>query len=91
MEITSLNNELVKETTKLQQKKFRDEKNEFLLEGFKAIEEWCNSGFKFKRIFVLKEKASKYLFTGAELILTNEAVLKKISSTVSEPEVVGVA
>ena len=91
MEITSVNNELVKETAKLQQKKYRDEKNEFLLEGFKAVEEWCNSGLKFKRIFVLKEKASKYLFTGAELILTNEAVLKKISSTVNEPEVVAVA
>ena len=91
MEITSLNNELVKETAKLQQKKFRDEQNEFLLEGFKAVEEWHKSGFKFKRIFVLKEKASKYLFTGIDLIFTNEAVLKKISSTASEPEVVAVA
>ena len=91
MEITSVNNELVKETAKLLQKKYRDEKNEFLLEGFKAVEEWHKSGFRFKRIFVLKEKVSKYLFTGADLILTNEAVLKKISSTVNEPEVVAVA
>ena len=38
-EITSVNNDLVKETVKLQQKKYRDKENKFLLEGFKCIEE----------------------------------------------------
>ena len=91
MEITSVSNELVKETAKLQQKKYRDESGEFLLEGYKAVEEWCKDGNGFKRIFVLKEKASKYPFLGGNLILTNSAVLKKISSTVTEPEIVAVA
>lgn len=91
MEITSVSNELVKETAKLQQKKYRDESGEFLLEGYKAVEEWCKNGNGFKRIFVLKEKASKYSFLKDDLILTNAAVLKKISSTVTEPEIVAVA
>ena len=44
--ITSVNNELVKETVKLQQKKFRDRENKFLLEGFKCIEEAFNAGLR---------------------------------------------
>ena len=33
MKITSVNNELIKETAKLLQRKYRDEKGLFLLEG----------------------------------------------------------
>lgn len=91
MEITSLNNELVKETVKLQQKKYRDETKKFLLEGFKAIEEAFKSDIEFEQVFVEKELASKYSFLKAPLILTTEAVLKKISTTDSPPEVVAVA
>lgn len=91
MEITSVSNELVKQVAKLQQRKFRDENSEFILEGYKAVEEWHKLGYKFEHIFVLSEKAEKYRFLNQDLILTNSAVLKKISSTVTEPEVVGVA
>lgn len=91
MEITSVNNELVKETVKLQQKKFRDTYGKFLLEGFKAIEEAHDIGLEIEKIFVLKEKAERYKFAKDKLIETNEAVLKKISTTDSAPEAVGVA
>ncbi len=91
MEITSVNNELVKETVKLQQKKFRDTTGKFLLEGFKAIEEAHAIGLELDKIFVLKEKASRYEFAKDKLIETTEAVLKKISTTDSAPEAVGVA
>ncbi|MCM1010564.1 MAG: RNA methyltransferase [Fusobacterium sp.] len=91
MEITSVNNELVKETVKLQQKKFRDSEGKFLLEGFKAIEEAHSIGLEIDKIFVLKEKASRYSFAKDKLIETTEAVLKKISTTDSAPEAVGVA
>lgn len=91
MEITSVNNELVKETVKLQQKKFRDMTGKFLLEGFKAIEEAHAIGLELDKIFVLKEKASRYEFAKNKLIETTEAVLKKISTTDSAPEAVGVA
>lgn len=91
MEITSVNNELVKETVKLQQKKFRDSEGKFLLEGFKAIEEAYSIGLNIEHIFVLKEKAARYSFAENKIIETNEAVLKKISTTDSAPEAVGVA
>ena len=43
-EITSVNNNLVKETVKLQQKKYRDKENKFLLEGKKCVEEAFQAG-----------------------------------------------
>jgi len=91
VEITSVNNDLVKETTKLQQRKFRDERGLFLLEGFKAIEEWHALGQKFENVFVLKGKEARYHFVTENLITTTEAILKKISTTDSAPEAVGVA
>ncbi len=88
MEITSLNNDLVKETVKLQQKKYRTEK--FLLEGYKAIEEAFNAGIRIDYAFVLSEKVEEYAFLGDKIILTNEPVLKKISTTDSAPDAVAV-
>ena len=51
-EITSVNNNLVKETVKLQQKKYRDKENKFLLEGFKCIEEAFKAGIEIDYAFV---------------------------------------
>ena len=88
MEITSINNDLVKETVKLQQKKYRTEK--FLLEGFKPIEEAFNYGIEIDYVLVLKEKADKYKFLGDKIILTTEQVLKKVSTTDTPPDAVAV-
>lgn len=90
-EITSVNNDLVKETVKLQQKKYRDKENKFLLEGFKSIEEAFNAGINFEYAFVTKEKFEQYKFLGEKIILTTEPVLKKISTTDTAPDAVGVA
>ncbi|MDD3435927.1 MAG: RNA methyltransferase [Candidatus Gastranaerophilales bacterium] len=89
-EITSVNNELVKQVVKLHQKKYRDEEKKFLLEGFKVIEEAFKSGIEIEKVFVSKENA-KYNFLQDKLILTTEAVLKKISTTETPPEAVAVA
>ena len=89
MEITSVHNDLVKETVKLQQKKYRTEK--FLLEGFKAIEGAYNAGIETDYVFVKKDKAGDYTFLGDKIILTTDAILKKISTTDSAPDAVGVA
>lgn len=92
MEITSTNNNLVKETLKLHQKKYRTESGKFLLEGSKGINEAFNSGkVKIEYVFVLSEKAEKYSYLDCEMIKTNNSVLKKISTTDSAPEIVGVA
>lgn len=95
-EITSINNELVKQIVKLQQKKYRDVEKKFLLEGFKPIEEAFLAKIDIEKVFVLKEKSDKYKFIKEKLppekfVYTNEAVLKKISTTDSAPEVVAVA
>ncbi len=88
MEISSVNNNLVKETVKLQQKKYRTEK--FLLEGCKSINEAFLSGIEIDYAFVLAKKADEYNFLGDKLILTTEQVLKKISTTDSAPDAVAV-
>ena len=88
MEITSVNNDLVKETVKFQQKKYRSEK--FLLEGYKAIEEAFNAGIEIDYAFVLSEKTEEYSFLGDKIISTTEPVLKKISTTDSAPDAVAV-
>ncbi len=89
-EITSVSNELVKDTVRLQQKKYRDESCEFLLEGFKAIEEAVRAKIEIKRIFLTKEVSDKYSFIQDKFIYTNEAVLKKISTTTTPPNAVAV-
>lgn len=133
-EITSVNNETVKEAVKLQQKKYRDEQKKFLLEGFKPIEEAFLSKIEIEKVFVNKKNnvmlnLIKHLISERQcdpesglraeaegqnhtfarnavyreqpsassgrrvtsLILTTEAVLKKISTTDSAPEAVAVA
>ena len=89
--ITSVSNNLVKDTAKLKQKKYREEENKFLLEGFKSVQEAFNFGIDIKYVFVNEEKAFEYEFLKDKIILTNEAVLKKISSTDTPPDCVGVA
>ena len=90
-EITSVNNQLVKDTAKLHIKKYRDVENKFILEGYKAIEEAVRSGVNVEYIFVNSVKSKNYEFYNGRKIQTNDAVLKKISDTESAPESVGVA
>ena len=97
-EITSVNNELVKQVAKLQQKKYRDETKTFLLEGFKPIEEAIKSGIEIKHLFINQQNPAmlntfQHLIgkQADNFILTTEAVLKKISTTDSPPEAVAVA
>ena len=87
MKITSINNEIVKETYKLQQRKYRQETGLFLLEGDKCIEEAIEFGLEIKYIFVL-EGYEKFKYSNR--IDTTEAVLSKISTTSSAPKAVGV-
>lgn len=88
MKITSVNNDLVKETAKLLQRKYRDESGLFLLEGAKCIEEALESGLEIKHLFILEN--SNMFQDFAERIETTEAVLSKISSTNSAPKAVAV-
>ncbi len=87
MKITSVNNDLVKDAAKLQQRKYRDESGLFLLEGEKCISEAIEYGIEIEKLFVI-ERYDK--FTDLERIETTEAVLSKISSTVSAPKCIAI-
>ena len=90
MEITSVNNNLVKEIVKLQQKKYRSQSGKFLLEGYKAIKEAFECGIELENIFVEKSKINDYIFGKNIVIETTEPVLKKLSTTDSAPSAVAV-
>lgn len=88
MKITSVNNELVKETAKLLKGKYREELGCFLIEGEKGVYEALEAGIKIKQIFV-QEGYNKLNFDN--IIETNEAVLSKISDAKSAPKIIAVA
>ena len=90
MEITSVNNELVKESAKLQQKKYRTQSGKFLLEGYKAIKEAFVCGIKIDKIFVEKSHLKEYEFAKDLIIETTEPVLKKLTTTESAPEAIAI-
>lgn len=81
--ITSKNNDIVKDLVSLKEKKFRDEKGEYLVEGFKMVKEAfaCN-----KRIVMLVgtenalEELGKTVDTGnVKTIAVSDGVLSHIS------------
>lgn len=88
MKITSVNNELVKETAKLLKGKYRDELGLFLIEGEKGVQEALEAEIKIERIFAIDGCRN---FGSVEIIETTEAVLSKISDAKSAPKIVAVA
>lgn len=88
MKITSVNNDLVKETAKLLKSKHRDETGLFLIEGEKGVKEAFNAGLKFERIFI--QEGYNKDFPEKITIEATEAVLSKISEAKSAPKVVAV-
>lgn len=86
MKITSVNNELIKETAKLLRGKYRDESGLFLLEGKKCIEEAIQSGLEIEHIF-----STEGFEDSPQRIEVTEPVISKISETKSAPKAVAVA
>lgn len=84
--ITSTSNEIVKNTAKLSQKKYRDERGLFIAEGEKSVRGLLNAEFKLDSLFLQKEfniKTDKMYFV-------NDAVMAKISTTKTPCEILGV-
>jgi TrmH family RNA methyltransferase len=73
MEITSINNQLIKDMTKLHQKKYRDQLGLFLVEGYHLYEEAQKYGV-IKHIFTTNRQ-----ITGSKVIYVSETVLKKLA------------
>lgn len=93
-EITSISNNLIKETAKLQQKKFRKQTSKFLLEGQKPIFEAIDAGIEIKQVFLTQKNLEKFTQKTNlqdKIILVNDAIIEKISTTETAPEAVAVA
>lgn len=86
MKITSVNNDLIKETAKLLRGKYRDESGLFILEGKKCIEEALQSGLEIEKIF-----STEGFEDLPQRIEVTEAVLSKISDAKTAPKAVAVA
>jgi TrmH family RNA methyltransferase len=87
--IESRDNSLIKEVKKLKEKKHRIEKEQFLIEGFRFVEEALKSSFEVPYIFLSEEAENRYedfklqekLQPGTKVYLVKESVLKQLSST----------
>ncbi len=81
--ITSTANATVKNACLLKQKKERDERGTFLIEGIKMLGEAVSSGMEIVRVFatedVYKENAELIDGASGELYVVSDAVLEKIS------------
>lgn len=89
-EITSLKNDLIKQTKKLHQKKARTQQQAYLLEGFHLIEEAVKSGVELKEIFVsergLKEWQSWIEKQDPELFYQVTPEIMKVLSDQPSPQ-----
>ena len=58
--ISSKDNEFIKHIKKLKDKKYRDESNEYIIEGIKLIEEAVNEDAKIKKIIISEDTTNTY-------------------------------
>ncbi len=87
--IESVNNDLVKQVSKLLQKKYREEENLFLIEGEKGVNEAKEINLKLVNIFIDKKREDLInLYKEFNIVVTNEKVLAKISEAKTPPPII---
>ena len=84
--ITSVNNNHIKELCKLKEKKYRDNTNTFLIEGEHLIYEAYKEGLLEEVLPLIGEDFSM----ASNITFISREVMKKLSSTDSIPNVIGV-
>ena len=84
--ITSVNNEKIKEISKLKDKKYRDKSNLFLVETHHLVEEAYKNNL-LEEVYLLE---GKDINIDTKVNLVNEQVMKKLTSTDTIPEIIGV-
>lgn len=85
--ISSKDNEFIKHIKKLKDKKFRDESNEYVVEGIKLVEEAINENAKIKQIVICEEctktqeipKKLMYEIASYECIYVTQIVFSSIT------------
>lgn len=87
--LNTISNNKIKDIVKLHQKKYRDEKNLFIAEGTKALEEALNSDIEILEIYALNSFDTSKI--KKDICIIPENIMKKISTTDSVCEVLFVA
>jgi RNA methyltransferase, TrmH family len=96
--IHSKDNLLIKETRKLKEKRFRVERAQFLVEGFRFVEEALKSEFQVPHIFLSEEAIDKWhnfelnekLQPASKLHIVKGAVLKLLTDTETPQGVIAI-
>ena len=84
--IESVNNERIKRIAKLNDKKFQDIENKFIVEGKHLVEEALKLGY-LEEIFLIKDEDIDF----DNKTFVNENVMRKLSTLKSIPNIIGVA
>ncbi len=84
--INSINNEKIKDISKLKDKKYRDKSNLFLVETYHLVEEAYKNNL-LEEVFVLEGNGFDLDIKSS---IVTESVMKKLSSTDTIPSIVGV-
>lgn len=97
MVITSKDNEIVKHIKKLRDKKFRDEENEFIIEGTRMIEEAVREKAKIKMVIVSEElnqgpikKDVLYKIAKEKVIYVSDKVFKNLTDVTTPQGILAV-
>ena len=92
MEITSLENKLIKKIASLKQKKYRDIYKEFIVEGENSVNEALKSNFTISNILYCPElfDINNIKTTETEPISVPKEILSKISDTITPQGIIAV-
>jgi len=96
--IQSKDNSILKEVKKLHKKKFRNETESFLVEGFRFVEEALMSSFNIPYIFISESVVDKYINSDVkkmiqedtEVYLVSENIFKDLCETVTPQGILAV-
>lgn len=88
--ISSRQNDLVKFALKLSNPKYRKKEKLALIEGKKSIDAVVESNMNFKYLFIKEDNPLKNLKNIENLVFVNDEILKKISTTKTPTDAVGI-
>lgn len=86
MHITSINNEYIKEISKLNEKKYRDKSNKYLIEGLHLVTE----ALKYDIIDTIIIREDFNYETNIKHIIVSNEVMKKLSDNPSIPKIMAI-
>mgnify|MGYP000047893633 FL=1 len=88
--ITSLQNNKIKETAKLKEKKYREQTNTYLVEGYHLVEEALKHGL-LKEVYILDIDAIDIKnYQSVNIYIVTKEIIKKLSNVVTTQGIIGV-